>query len=724
MVNGSSTPLIRCVHDLAGTLSADELPDRELVERFVDRGDREAFAALVRRHGSMVLGVCRRIIRHEQDAEDVFQAVFLVLSRKAGKLVRKEAVGSWLFGVAHRLSLKARQKDRQRREREAKIAEARPDNSLDQLTLVEARTVLDEELAALPDRERGPLILCYLEGLTRDQAAKRLGCALGTLKGRLERGRARLEKRLTRRGLSFIALLPTLVLGRESVATTAALQAATVEAATAFAGGPALGHAASANAVVLAETVFKGAVAGKVKIGAAVLLVLAACGLLATMHKATSSAQTQNEPRRTPAVEPPEVRVPPVPAMADKGRETIPSLRERNVTNGPDSSADWPQWRGPSRDGVVRGVKVPESWPKSLTEEWKVEIGPGVASPVVVGGRAYVFARTQDDEFVACLDVADGKEVWRSESYVARYKPGSGEGTAENRPRSTPAVADGRIFTLGMTGILSCLEAATGKLLWRKDTKYSPYGGSSPLVVDGLCIASVGDGKTGGLTAFDVRSGDEKWCFKSESMSGSPILVDLLGERHLTTYWAWNAAGVSLASGKKLWGVGPGGAGMPCTTPVQYKDLIILADNLAPLRALRLEKGDRGITAKEVWKANNNLRLYYSSPVIADDLVFCHSTRNGGCFFCLDARTGKTCWETDGREGGYASILNLGNVLLFLTDRGRLVVVKTTAAKYEPIAEYQLPGGNTEAHPVFLGDRILIKDQTALRSFRFKPDVK
>src|SRR5262249_35144270 len=278
----------------------------------------------------------------------------------------------------------------------------------------------------------------------------------------------------------------------------------------------------------------------------------------------------------------------------------------------PGLSADWPQWRGPNRDGVVHGVTAPEKWPKVLTEEWQGPGGKGGASPVVANGSIYVFTRqSNSDEVVLCLDAASGKENWRSEPYPAPYKVGPGEGNADDRPRSTPAVADGRVFTLGMTGILSCLDARTGELLWRKDTKYTPYMGSSPLVAEGLCIAGVGDGvKEGGLTAFDARTGDVKWCFTegASAMSGSPILVDLAGERQLVTYSNWNAAGVSAATGKKLWGVGPGGGRMPCTTPARYKDLLILNDNMEPLRALRLERGDKGLTAKEVWKAKADLK--------------------------------------------------------------------------------------------------------------------
>jgi outer membrane protein assembly factor BamB len=387
--------------------------------------------------------------------------------------------------------------------------------------------------------------------------------------------------------------------------------------------------------------------------------------------------------------------------------------------------ADWPQWRGPNRDGVVRGVAIPEKWPRVLTEEWSVPVGNGVASPVVVDGKVYVFTREKIDEAVHCLDLTSGKEIWRSDPCPAPYKPGPGEGTAENTPRSTPAVAGGRVFTLGMTGVLSCLDAGTGKVHWRKDTKYGYYGGCSPLVVDGLCIAQVGDGaKLGGLTAFDVRTGDVKWCCANgfSAMSGSPILVDMAGERQLVSFCSWNAAGVSVATGKQLWGAGPGGAGQPYTTPLQYKDTVLWCDNQGPVRAVRLEKGAKGIQAKEVWQAKG-VTLYYSTPVIAGDLVFGMSTRNQGCFFCLDASTGKTHWLSEGGMGGHASLLSAGRVVLFLTDRGRLLVVNATTTAYQPIAEYRVSDTTTEAHPVLLGDRILIKDARTLRSFHIGQDA-
>jgi RNA polymerase sigma factor (sigma-70 family) len=684
---------------------AGQLPDRELLQRFASDRDGAAFEELVRRHGPMVLRVCRRILREEHDAEDAFQATFLVLARKAGLLQRQESVGNWLYGVASRLALRARADAAGRRDRERRATARGGPDPLAELSVREAHQLLDEELTRLPDRYRAPLVLCCLEGRARDEAAQQLGCPAATLKSRLERGRALLRKRLVRRGLTLPAALAAslLVETPADAALPPLLLESTARAAAAFASGTPAAGPISPTAVALAAAAVTPGSQGKLKVAGLVLLAALACGSGAGLALRWTQGPNPPDGKHEPAL--------------------AQGMDERTQP----AAADWPQWRGPNRDGVVHGRTAPAKWPRTLKEEWQAPVGKGVASPVVAGGKVYVFTRNKDDaEVLWCLDLQGGKELWRSEPVPAPYKVGPGEGTADDRPRSTPVVAGGRVFTLGMTGILSCLDAKTGKLLWRKDTGYAYYGGSSPLVADGLCIAHLGDGaKAGGLTAFDVATGEVKWCFNDgyTAMSGSPILVDLAGERQLVTYSAWNPAGVSLATGRKLWGVGPGGGGMPCTTPVSYKDLIILADNMEALRALRLERESRGIRAKEVWKSQADLKLYYSSPVVAGERVFGMSTRQGGCFFCLDANSGKTLWVSEGSQGGYASIVSLGSVLLVLKDRGRLLVLKPSAAAFEPIAEYQVSDRPTTAHPVFLRERILIKDDLTLRSFRIEPDA-
>jgi outer membrane protein assembly factor BamB len=352
-----------------------------------------------------------------------------------------------------------------------------------------------------------------------------------------------------------------------------------------------------------------------------------------------------------------------------------------------------------------------------------VPVGEGAASPVVVGGNVYVFTRQKDDEVVLCLDVANGKEIWHSEPYPALYQRGGGEGDFSIGPRSTPAVAGGRVFTFGITGILSCLDGGTGKLLWRKDCKpCPPYGGASPLAADGLCIVHFGDGKVGGLTAFDALTGEVRWrCTDGGGpASASPILVDVAGKRQVVTCTTGNLIGVSAASGRRLWQHGPFGAGTKIVTPVQFKDLLVFADNMEPPRAVRVKQAGKDFTVKEVWKAKG-LTLNMSTPVLAGELLFGMSVRKQGSFFCLDANTGKTLWEHESKQQvAHASIVKADNVLLLLTNDGRLAVIKPSATAYEPIAEYRVSDTATYAHPVLLGNRILIKDASTLRSFRIE----
>src|SRR5262245_59740927 len=205
----SSQPnlVLRYIRKVATAESAPGPADRELLERFSTRGDEAAFAALVRRHGPMVFRLCRRVLRNEHDAEDAFQATFLALSRKAGLLRPQQSLAGWLHSVAYRIAQKARVGAARRAKHEGRAAERPAADPLAQITLREAHELLDRELARLPDKFRVPLVLCYLEGLTRDEAAHQLGWSPGTLKSRLEQARERLRRRLSSRGMALSGAL-------------------------------------------------------------------------------------------------------------------------------------------------------------------------------------------------------------------------------------------------------------------------------------------------------------------------------------------------------------------------------------------------------------------------------------------------------------------------------------------------------------------------------------
>jgi C-terminal peptidase prc len=269
MSQGQLHAVVRHLRRIVGD-AAPETTDRQLLERFSAARDESAFAALVERHGPLVWGVCRRALRHHQDAEDVFQATFLVLARQAGAVRWRDSVHNWLYEVASRLAAAARVKAARRRLHEGRAAAKAPTEALPDDAARELGAVLDQELGRLPPRLRAPLLLCYLEGRTSDQAARQLGWSLRTLQRRLAQGRELLRARLTRRGLTLSAALLAPALAQAS-AVPAPLVTTTLKTAVAFTAGS---GAVPARAAALAQGMLRGMVMTRVKFAAVVLLVL------------------------------------------------------------------------------------------------------------------------------------------------------------------------------------------------------------------------------------------------------------------------------------------------------------------------------------------------------------------------------------------------------------------------------------------------------------------
>jgi RNA polymerase sigma factor (sigma-70 family) len=258
------------------------LTDGQLLESFVRQRDEAAFEVLVRRHGPMVLGVCRRVLRNHHDAEDAFQATFLVLARKAGSLLPRGMVAHWLYGVAHRTALKARGVIARRRVRERHVAEMpEPEAAGPDTCGGDLRPLLDRELSGLPDKYRVPIVLCDLEGKAGKEAARQLGWPEGTVASRLSRGRVLLARRLTRHGLAFSGGSLAAVLSREaaSAKVPASLVTPTVRAAGCLAAGQALTTGlVSAEVAALTEGVLKAMFLTKLKSGMALFLALGVLG--------------------------------------------------------------------------------------------------------------------------------------------------------------------------------------------------------------------------------------------------------------------------------------------------------------------------------------------------------------------------------------------------------------------------------------------------------------
>lgn len=302
MAKSQLATVFRHIRKIIGLSDGEQLPDGELLERFVDRRDETAFGLLVQRYGAMVLGVCRRILHDPNDADDAFQATFLVLVRRAASLERCSPLGSWLYGVAYRVALRARADAARRRERERQTEVMSPADRLDEVELREVRAVLDEELQRLPEKYRAPLVLCCLIGKTNEEAARELGCPPGSMWWRLERARELLRQRLMRRGVELsAAALATLLTEQTQAAVSAQLAGAALESASLLLAGQAAVTAGQAQVFTLAEGVARTMFLNKIsKLAAAALLLVSlasvALGTVTYQILASAPPDAKNAP--------------------------------------------------------------------------------------------------------------------------------------------------------------------------------------------------------------------------------------------------------------------------------------------------------------------------------------------------------------------------------------------------------------------------------------------
>jgi outer membrane protein assembly factor BamB len=381
------------------------------------------------------------------------------------------------------------------------------------------------------------------------------------------------------------------------------------------------------------------------------------------------------------------------------------------------AAQDSPQWRGPKRDGIIPAYAGPRAWPEQLKQKWQVNVGVGHSSPLLAGKNIYIFTRQGEQEVVTSLDLDTSKVLWRN-AYDASYTLNPIANAHGKGPKSTPVLSSGRLFTLGIGEILSCYDAKTGKVAWRREFSKafkatSPeFGTSTSPVVEGkLVIAFVGGLHEGALTAFDTETGKTVWQWSGDGPGyASPIIIDIAGVRQLVTQSQKKIIGIHVADGRLLWEI-------PFTTPyiqniitpVLYKDLLIFSGVEQGVMALRMSQNGSEWKTEKVWE-NKAMSFYMSDPVVSDGRLFGMSHRNKGSFVALDASTGKTLWETTGREGDNAAILVGGDKLFLLTSDAVLIVAKSSGTAFEPIRKYTVANSLVYAHPVISGGNILVKD--------------
>jgi outer membrane protein assembly factor BamB len=389
------------------------------------------------------------------------------------------------------------------------------------------------------------------------------------------------------------------------------------------------------------------------------------------------------------------------------------------VIAGQNRSSDYTQWRGPNRDGgAAASFAAPTAWPERLTQKWKVPVGLGYATPLLVGNRIYLFSRQGDNEVMSALDPDSGKVIWQT-GYPAAFTMNAAAAKHGQGPKSTPVFSNGKLYSIGMTGIVTAFDASTGKQLWQKPgSSIVPMFTShsfSPLVERGLVIFHVGGHNQGALTAFDVNTGEVKWSWSGDGPGyGSPIVAELGGTRQLVTITQGKIVSVDPVTGTVLWERPFVSSNFTnAVTPVVYGQTLIVSGNGGPTTAFSVKKLNNQWSTENVWE-NADVPYRLSNSVLVGDVLFGLSTKNSGQYFSVDAKTGKTLWTSEPRQAGNAAIVRAGDVVLSLQDDGQLVVFRSSSTAFEPVHRYMVAESETWTQPTVSGNRIFVKDVSNL----------
>jgi outer membrane protein assembly factor BamB len=387
-------------------------------------------------------------------------------------------------------------------------------------------------------------------------------------------------------------------------------------------------------------------------------------------------------------------------------------------------AAQWPQWRGPNRDGVATAAVT--SWPEKLSRKWTQSAGEGYSSPVIEGGRVFVHSREDPEEIVTAYELDSGEQVWTMR-YEAPFNKNKYAMQMARGPFSTPLAAGGRVYTLGATAVLSAFDAATGGLKWRKDyskeidtSKLFTGTAMSPILTGGMLIVHVGDDSEGAVRAYDPATGAEKWTLSGHGPGyASPVPLIVAGTWQIATMTDKAVVGIETATGKLLWSIPfPDEWNENIVTPTSAGDVLVVSGTRKGTFGYQIEKNGEAWTPRQLWH-NAELPMYMSSPVADGSFIYGFSNRRKGQLFCLDARTGAAKWTTEGRAGQNASITSVGSNLLVLTTDGDLLVVRRSPEQFEELRRYKVADSPVWAHLALAPNTLVIRDASSVSAWSF-----
>jgi outer membrane protein assembly factor BamB len=444
-----------------------------------------------------------------------------------------------------------------------------------------------------------------------------------------------------------------------------------------------------------------------------VAAILVACGMFALVRTGGMSGEGDADWhwRWTPT---PEDRL-----LAQPGDEPAASAA---VTKAEKKGADWPGFRGPGRDGVVRGVRVATDWSRSSPVElWRRPVGPGWSSFAVRGDVFYTQEQRGDDEVVACHSLTTGRPVWRHRDRARFWESNAGAG-----PRATPTLHKGRVYTFGATGIVNALDAASGSVVWSRNAasdtdRKVPYWGfaGSPLVVDDLVIVATADR----LVAYDRATGKPRWRVVGDKQAGgysSPHLAKIDGVRQVLFLNTDGALGVAPDSGKQLWKYEWPGDGIvqPGLTP-DGEVLMGTGSGLSDggnngVVRIAVTHGSDGWHVQKRW-TSAGIKPYFNDFVVHQGHAFGF---DGSMLACIDLADGGRKWKGGRYDHGQVILLADQDLLLVLSEKGELALVAATPDGFRQLARHPAIEGKTWNHPVLAGDVLLVRNAEEMAALR------
>jgi outer membrane protein assembly factor BamB len=386
-------------------------------------------------------------------------------------------------------------------------------------------------------------------------------------------------------------------------------------------------------------------------------------------------------------------------------------------------SGDWTEFRGPNRQGEVHGVKIATNWNASPPRPlWRQRIGPAWSSVLVIGDRLFTQEQRGEFEVVVCLDSGTGQELW-SHQDATRYS----DGQAGAGPRATPTFSDGRIYSLGASGVLNCLDATSGRSQWSRNIATDsgaplPMWGfsSSPLIAAGIVTVYAGAESPKGLLAYRAATGDPVWTAPTGPISySSPQLVSIDGTEQILLLSDGGLVAVEPKTGNLLWEYESPGSGIwRVVQPRQIDDnsILIGSEDLGLVR-LEVTRTDQGWTATPRW-SSKAIRPAYNDFVISGNFIYGFDE---GIFCCIDTTTGKRQWK--GGRYGHGQVLLLADqpVLVVISETGEAILVAARPDKHEELGRFQAVKGKTWNHPVIAHDRLYVRNDEEIACYELSP---